>query len=126
MRWIPANERLPESYKVVPIKAYGKIGSGMFQENTMPKTFWYQTIDGIGTLTEDIFSRLQWLDEQSDELPKYEYESHCINRGHSESKTISMMAEKGYRLVAVAPYDIGNQLYFERPISKSLPQPPKQ
>lgn len=65
----------------------------------------------------------EWVSVEK-EFPKYEYESRCINRGNSESKTITAMAAQGYRLVAVSPYDIGNQLYFERLIV--APQPPKQ
>lgn len=48
----------------------------------------------------------------------FEYEIRHINKQYSEIKVITEMVEKGYRLVAVSPYDGGNSLYFEREIQK--------
>lgn len=44
----------------------------------------------------------------------YEYEIRNVNHKYSEIKVIEEMVEKGYRLVAVAYYDGGRSLYFER------------
>lgn len=44
----------------------------------------------------------------------YEYEIRNINWQYSEMKTIEKMAENGFRLIAVANYNGGRSLYFER------------
>jgi hypothetical protein len=44
----------------------------------------------------------------------YEYQIRNVNIGKSEANVIEQMVEQGYRLVAVAPYQGGNSLYFER------------
>ena len=50
----------------------------------------------------------------------YEYQIRHINYGKSESKVIEQMVEEGYRLVAVAPYETGKSLYFERPKQEEI------
>lgn len=76
----------------------------VFRKNDQEYTKWIKGNEEL--------SHLQWLDEETTIV--YEYEIRNVNWKYSESKVLEEMTKDGWRLVAVANYDGGRSLYFER------------
>ncbi len=86
--WVKANGRLPDYSTSVHIKVHERPGFGKFYEQGGKKMLGFESVNGFGTLEEEHFADVSWLDESLLSCAAYE----ILKEENAKLKTVMIAA----------------------------------